>query len=120
MAKIISLPDGVEFDVGEGETLLMAALRAELPLAHACGGRAKCSTCRIWVLDGLGTCPARNKAERELAGQLGLPIDWRGPKAIFRGLTEADPSFADASSEAIGDQGLQVAPRESAEGVATP
>ena len=49
MAKITSLPDGVEFDANAGETLLEAALRAELPLTHACGGRAKCSpTCRVW------------------------------------------------------------------------
>ncbi len=30
MAKIISLPDGVEFDANEGETLLESALRADL------------------------------------------------------------------------------------------
>ena len=72
MAKIISLPDGVEFDANEGETLLEAALRADLPLTHACGGRAKCSTCRIWVLDGLDACPARTEAEQALATRLGL------------------------------------------------
>lgn len=72
MAKIVSLPDGVEFDANEGETLLEAALRADLPLTHACGGRAKCSTCRIWVLDGLDACPARTEAEQALATRLGL------------------------------------------------
>lgn len=77
MVKIISLPDGVEFDVGEGETLLTAALRAELPLAHACGGRAKCSTCRVWVLEGLDACPARNEVEGELAGRIGLGAEVR-------------------------------------------
>ncbi len=77
MAKIISLPDGVEFDANEGETLLESALRADLPLTHACGGRAKCSTCRIWVLDGLDTCPARTEAEQVLAGRLGLSDEVR-------------------------------------------
>jgi class 3 adenylate cyclase/nitrite reductase/ring-hydroxylating ferredoxin subunit len=72
MARIRSLPDGVEFDTDEGETLLDAALRAELPLTHACGGRAKCSTCRVWVLAGLDGCPARTDAERALAERLGL------------------------------------------------
>ena len=67
MAKITSLPDGVEFDAHPGETLLEAALRAELPLTHACGGRAKCSTCRVWVLSGLDECPSRTEAERTLA-----------------------------------------------------
>jgi class 3 adenylate cyclase/nitrite reductase/ring-hydroxylating ferredoxin subunit len=72
MARIRSLPDGVEFDADEGETLLEAALRAALPLTHACGGRAKCSTCRVWVLAGLDGCPARTDAERALAERLGL------------------------------------------------
>lgn len=77
IAKIVSLPDGVEFDVKEGDTLLEAALRANLPLTHACGGRAKCSTCRIWVLDGLDTCPARTEAEQAMAGRLGLSDEVR-------------------------------------------
>ena len=72
MAKITSLPDDVEFDAHPGETLLEAALRAELPLTHACGGRAKCSTCRVWVLSGLDECPSRTEAERMLAERLGL------------------------------------------------
>ena len=72
MAKIVSLPDGVEFDANEGETLLDAALRAALPLTHACGGRAKCSTCRVWVLAGLEGCPLRTDAEQALARRLGL------------------------------------------------
>ena len=72
MAKITSLPDGVEFDANAGETLLEAALRAELPLTHACGGRAKCSTCRVWVVAGLDGCPSRTDAEQALAERLGL------------------------------------------------
>ena len=59
MPKIVSLPDGVAFDVDEGQSVLEAALRANLPLTHACGGRAKCSTCRVWVLEGRDACPPR-------------------------------------------------------------
>jgi len=72
MAKIIAAPEGTHFESNEGDTLLEAALRAGLPLAHACGGRAKCSTCRVWVLEGLSACPARNEAEQDMAQQLGL------------------------------------------------
>ncbi len=72
MAKVISLPDGVEFEITKEDTLLEAALRANLPLTHACGGRAKCSTCRVWVLDGLDSCLARNDAEQEMADRLGF------------------------------------------------
>ena len=57
MTKVTALPDRVDFDVAANETLLEAALRSGVPFAHACGGRAKCSTCRVWVLDGLEACP---------------------------------------------------------------
>jgi len=72
MPKIIAMPDGAEFEAKEGETLLEAALRADIPLAHACGGRAKCSTCRVWVMEGQANCPARTEAEAEMAGRLRL------------------------------------------------
>ena len=33
--------------VSEGETILHASLQAGIPHYHACGGNAKCSTCRV-------------------------------------------------------------------------
>jgi class 3 adenylate cyclase/nitrite reductase/ring-hydroxylating ferredoxin subunit len=72
MTKIVAMPDGAEFEAKDGETLLEAALRADVPLAHACGGRAKCSTCRVWVMEGQANCPARNDAEAEMAERLRL------------------------------------------------
>ena len=77
MAKITSLPDDIEFDAHPGETLLEAALRAALPLTHACGGLAKCSICRVWVLSGLDECPSRTEAERTLAERLSLDDEVR-------------------------------------------
>ncbi len=77
MAKVFSLPDKVEFDVAAGESLLEAALRSGMPWAHACGGRAKCSTCRIWVLEGLEACPQRTAEEAAMAGRLGLADEVR-------------------------------------------
>ena len=72
MAKVTALPDRVDFEVAADETLLEAALRSGVPFAHACGGRAKCSTCRVWVLDGLETCPDRNPDETLMADRLRL------------------------------------------------
>ena len=72
MPKVKSLPDDVEFELAAGETLLEGALKASIPIAHACGGRAKCSTCRFWVLNGLESCPDRNPAETELSESIGL------------------------------------------------
>lgn len=77
MATIHSLPDDVKFEVAADETLLEAALRSDLPMAHACGGRAKCSTCRVWILDGLDACPARTGKEKDLAERLHLTEEVR-------------------------------------------
>lgn len=89
MPKVVSLPDGVAFDVNEGQSVLEAALGAKLPLTHACGGRAKCSTCRVWVLDGLDLCPPRTALEEAMAKRLGLGPEVRlacqlRPKADLR------------------------------------
>jgi class 3 adenylate cyclase/nitrite reductase/ring-hydroxylating ferredoxin subunit len=72
MPKIICLPDKREFEVGRGETVLDGALRAGIPHAHACGGHAKCSTCRIWILDGLEQCEDRSGHEKALSTMLGF------------------------------------------------
>jgi 2Fe-2S ferredoxin len=42
-----------EFLGKRGETLLEALLRAELPIAHSCGGNATCGTCRVEIIEGL-------------------------------------------------------------------
>jgi len=77
MATVLSLPDDVSFEVSVSETLLEAALKSNIPMAHACGGRAKCSTCRVWVLEGLESCPARTETEAALADRLRLTSEVR-------------------------------------------
>lgn len=52
------------------ETILQASLRAAIPHAHACGGHARCSTCRVQVVEGLDFCAPRNDREREMAARL--------------------------------------------------
>ncbi len=70
--EIESQPDNVAFEVRPGETLLAAGLRADITFAHACGGRGKCSTCRVWVDEGLEACPPRNEIEAAMAERLRL------------------------------------------------
>ncbi len=77
MTKVTSLPDNVEFHVNDDETLLAAALRSGVTFAHACGGRAKCSTCRIWIVDGMKACSQRTEAEASLAERLGFTDEMR-------------------------------------------
>jgi ferredoxin len=67
---IACLPDNARLSIEAGETILAASLRAGVPHAHACGGRARCSTCRIWILEGLEHCNERKELERAIAGPL--------------------------------------------------
>jgi len=73
MPLVHFLPDAIEIEAREGETLLSAALRAGLPLAHICGGRARCSTCRVIILEGHNNLHPPNAKERAIAAQLNFP-----------------------------------------------
>jgi adenylate cyclase len=70
MPHVCILPDHQEVESKPRETLLQASLRAGVSHAHACGGNARCSTCRILVQAGLDHCAPRNKGERALAERL--------------------------------------------------
>ncbi|MRG97006.1 adenylate/guanylate cyclase domain-containing protein [Polyangium spumosum] len=73
MATIHYAPDGISVDAPEGQTLLAAALSAGVPHIRACGGNARCSTCRVVVLEGLEHVDPRNEREQSLAEWFGLP-----------------------------------------------
>ena len=60
-----------------GETLLHASLRASIAHAHACGGNARCSTCRVLIVDGLEHCAPPNDKETRLAERLHFGPDIR-------------------------------------------
>jgi adenylate cyclase len=67
LPKIDILPDGKEIETRDGETILQAALRAEIPLAHICSGNARCSTCRVIILEGMPNTLPPNAAEKKIA-----------------------------------------------------
>lgn len=54
----------------EGETILQTSLRLGIPHTHVCGGNARCSTCRVIILEGLENCCERNSREQALASRL--------------------------------------------------
>ncbi|MGH7600142.1 MAG: adenylate/guanylate cyclase domain-containing protein [bacterium] len=70
MPRIYYLPDERELETAEAETILQTSLRAGIPHAHACGGKARCSTCRVLILEGLEHCNPRNAKEKKLAERL--------------------------------------------------
>ena len=56
----------------------------------------------------------------ELAGRLGLPLNWRGPEEIFQGLAKVLTPLEGLSYKMIGAQGVDVATAKPARGVAAP
>jgi adenylate cyclase len=59
------------------ETILQTSLRAGIRHAHACGGNARCSTCRVVIVEGLDSCNERNELEQKLADRLHLTSEVR-------------------------------------------
>jgi len=70
VANIHFGPDDKEIATSSRETILAASLREGIPHAYACGGRARCSICRISVEEGLEFCSPRSKGERTVAERL--------------------------------------------------
>ena len=68
--QITSRPDGRSLPIAAEQTLLAAMLDAGIPITHACGGNARCSTCRVRVEDGAGMLCPRSDDETEMAAKL--------------------------------------------------
>lgn len=57
--------------------MLAMVVGAGLPIAHLCGGRARCSTCRVRIVEGLESLTGRTDAEGAMAERLDLPDEVR-------------------------------------------
>lgn len=77
MPQIHCLPDDQILEIGGKETLLLAAIYYGVPHTAICGGHARCSTCRVRIVEGLQACAPRTEAECQLAQKLGFPDDIR-------------------------------------------
>ena len=70
MPHVYYTPDDKEVVAKRGETILKTSLQSAISHAHACGGHARCSTCRVLILEGLEHCVPPNAREQALAKQL--------------------------------------------------
>jgi adenylate cyclase len=77
MFEIFSQTDNKTFWASPKSTVLASMLKAKINHTHVCGGNARCSTCRIYIMDGLSNCQPRNEKEKQLAENLGFPQDIR-------------------------------------------
>ncbi len=104
-------PSGHTVRANAGLTLLEMSRAAGVPHAAVCGGRARCSTCRVRVTAGLDALPPSAPAESRLLERLGSPEAVRlacqirptspisvlplvaPPAALADARAEADPSL---------------------------
>lgn len=73
----IAYDGGQTVSVPAGLTLLEASRVAGIPHASICGGRGRCSTCRVRVLAGLEHLPPPDPAERRVLRRISAEADVR-------------------------------------------
>ncbi|HEY3909773.1 MAG TPA: adenylate/guanylate cyclase domain-containing protein [Stellaceae bacterium] len=67
----IGYPDGRFIDVVLGTSVLEASRLAGVPHAHVCGGRGRCSTCRVRVRGEIGSIDPPGETERRVLRRIG-------------------------------------------------
>src|SRR5213594_3709120 len=72
----VTYPDGRRVIVPVGLSVLEISRYARIPHASVCGGRGRCSTCRVRILTAR-TQPPPDEAESRVLRRLGVPHDVR-------------------------------------------
>jgi adenylate cyclase len=67
----VTYPGGRRVRVSAGTTLLEASRGAGIPHASVCGGRGRCSTCRVRVGAGADRLPPPSEAEARVLARIG-------------------------------------------------
>ena len=66
MPKVRFEPDGIEIEVPVGTTILEASNMAHAQVGSACGGVCGCSTCHVYVKEGLGDLSPPSEREEDI------------------------------------------------------
>jgi adenylate cyclase len=69
----LSYGNGRTVRVPKGLSVLEASLRNNVPHASVCGGRARCSTCRIRIIGDHNELPEPSQREAFVLGRVGTP-----------------------------------------------
>ena len=69
----LSYGNGRTVRVPKGLSVLEASLRNNVPHASVCGGRARCSTCRIRIIGDCSLLPEPSQREAFVLGRVGTP-----------------------------------------------
>jgi len=66
MPKVTFLPDNLAIDVPEGTSILEAGQKVGAKIGSACGGVCACSTCHVWVREGLTSLSEQSEKEMDI------------------------------------------------------
>jgi 2Fe-2S ferredoxin len=67
--RVTFLPANRSADVPRGSSILEAADRAGVELPHNCGGVCACTTCHVWVEEGLASLSEIEDREDDKLGE---------------------------------------------------
>lgn len=98
-----------------GPTLLEISRMNSIPHASVCGGRARCSTCRVRVEDGADSIPPATFPEAVTLASIGAPPNVRlacqmrprGPMTVTRLLRPSTAGPADVDEPELGSEGIE-------------
>ena len=62
MQKIKVLPDNIVVESDNDKTILESVTEQGIPQVNACGAAGNCSTCGIWIMEGVKNCENKNRA----------------------------------------------------------
>lgn len=81
MSRVHIRPAGAEIEIGEGETLMNAALRSGYRWPTVCGGQGNCTTCFVQIRKGLDRVVGPDVAEEAALELLRLRFA-RNPESV--------------------------------------
>jgi adenylate cyclase len=73
----VSYPGGRRVKVPQGYSVLETSLRYRIPHATVCGGRGRCSTCRVRILSDCGLLPSPSRREAAILEKIEAPSNIR-------------------------------------------
>ena len=73
----ITYPHGKTVKVASGTTILEASRIAKIPHQSVCGGKGRCTTCRVRIVSSDGALPAPNAHEVKAIERVGIDEDMR-------------------------------------------
>jgi len=71
----LTYPDGRTVSVPRGMSVLEASWRFDIPHASVCGGRGRCSTCRIRIVGDRSGLPTPSAGEKAVLARVGAGSD---------------------------------------------